>query len=407
MNDSIQVEAAAERLRSGEAWRDFCAVLADAGRMIEQFPDASDTERAEWFRWLTRLMRVGAERFIENCEPYRPRLQPSPWRTTVNVQMPTQEHYLLEFDEPTDFVIRGNRGTVPYFVFAAWSARQPADLAARSWAATGYRGLDEFDPAQLNTTAFLSSDEIEYDDNGDFEIQLSTKQQPGNWLALRTDSVGVLLRVVHHHRDHESPPALQIHRVDGAKPRPITAAEASAGLAKMAQWVLGYTELVRAWWWDNLGQRPNQLRFSRATYLSNGGVPDRHFAFGAWERPSGHALVVDFSPPDCEAWIFQLCNIWHENLDCYEEEQGYVTRESAYVEPDGRVRIVITDDDPGIGRNWVDTYGHTRGVWGLRLIKTDRPPPVRVWLVPSADLRARGWASLDGLTPIETGEFTE
>ena len=69
--------AAAARLRSGEAWQDFCQVIARAGTVIERFPDASDLERAEWFRFLTRLMRNGAERFMENCEPYRPRARRS------------------------------------------------------------------------------------------------------------------------------------------------------------------------------------------------------------------------------------------------------------------------------------------------------------------------------------------
>ncbi len=408
MTEPIALVKASARLNSGEAWQDFCAVLARAGHMIDRFPDASDLERAEWYRWLSRLVRIGAERFIENCEPNRPRLKEIPWRCTANVTMPTQDHYLLEFDTPTEFVIRGHRGSAPYFVFAAWSAKQPADLGARSWANASYDSLREFDPAILNTTAFLSSDEIRFDEDGHFELRLSLHEQPGNWLALRDDSVGVLLRVVHHDRRTETPPTLTIERAEPTTtPIPVTPADVSAGLAKAAQWVLGYTELVRSWWWDNLGQRPNRLRFSRATYLSNGGVPDRHFAFGAWEKPAGSALVVEFNPPDCEAWIYQLCNIWHENLDCYEEEQGYVTRETAATASDGTVRIVIADHDPGIGGNWVDSYGHERGVWGLRLIKTDSTPRVRVWLVPLPELHERGLGALESHSAIETGEFTD
>ena len=60
---------------------------------------------------------------------------------------------------------------------------------------------------------------------------------------------------------------MRIERLDGAS-RDRCARERSARASrKAAQVVLGYTELVRAWWQDNLGQRPNQLRYSRATYL--------------------------------------------------------------------------------------------------------------------------------------------
>lgn len=407
MDEALEARAA-DRLRSGEAWQDFCAVIAQAGTMIDRFPDASDLERAEWFRFLTRLMRNGAERFVENCEPYRPRAQITGWRTSINVQMPDQDHYLTEWDEPVDLRLYGNRNTTPYFVLAAWSAAQPADVGARSWAAAGYAGLEEFDPAHLRTTAHLSSDDIHFDDQGNFSIHLSTTPPAGggDWLKLEPDSVGLLLRVVHHRRDQEIAPTLHVERLDGEPPRPLTAAEASAGLAKMGQWLLGYSELVRSWWHDNFAHRPNQLRFSRTTYLSNGGVPDRHFAFGSWQCGPDEALVVEFTPPECEQWIFQLCNIWHENLDNYEDGQGYVNKFTAVPDDDGLVRIVVTASNPGVGPNWVDPYGHTRGIMGLRLIKTLEPPAVTTYRLPAADLAARGWAALADAS-VFVGDVTD
>jgi hypothetical protein len=400
---TIEEEAAA-RLRDGRAWQDFCEMLALAGRAIDDFPDATDLERAEWYRFLTRLVRNGCERFVENCEPARPRMRDTPWRTTINVQSPDQDHFLAEFDEARDFRVTGNRGTTPYFVLAVWSAKQPADLGARDWAPRGLDGLRDFDPSLLNTTAHISSDEIHFDADGNFTVILSTTKHDGDWLPLRDDSVGLLLRTVHHRRAEEVPPTFHIERLDGVEPRPVRSEEISAGLAKTAQFALGYTSLVRSWWHDNFAARPNELRYSQATYLSNGGVSDRHFAFGSWQKPSDHALVLEFTPPECEHWIFQLCNLWQENLDNYEDGQGYVTKFTAVVEPSGVVRIVIADDDPGIGGNWIDSYQHTRGLMGLRLIKTTEPPPVTVHLVPLTDLQRSGWDALDRTSAIHTGE---
>lgn len=405
--DEIE-QAAAARLRSGEAWQDFCQVIAQAGTMIDRFPDASDLERAEWFRFLTRLMRNGAERFVENCEPFRPRAQITGWRTSINVQMPDQDHYLTEFDEPVDMRLFGNMNTTPYFVLAAWSAKQPKDLGARSWAPLGFAGVEEFDPATLKTGAFLSSDDVHFDDDGNFSIHVS--QHPpadgGDWLKLEPDSVGMLLRVVHHKRSEEIAPTVHVERLDAAAPRPLTAAEASAGLAKMGQWLLSYSELVRSWWHDNFKHRPNHLRFSRATYLSNGGVPDRHFAFGAWTCAEDEALVIEFTPPECEQWIFQLCNIWHENLDNYEDGQGYINKFMAVPMDDGVVRLVVAAHDPGVTPNHVDPYGHERGMMGLRFIKTTEPPDVTIYRLPSADLARDGWAALTHAEVLE-GDITD
>lgn len=401
-------DAAKQRLLSGRAWDDFCETLRLAGHAIESWgDDPGELDRAEWYRFLTRVARNGLERFVENCEPDRPRLRDAPWRQSINVQCPDQDHLLAEFvDGSHEYRIHGHRGTIPYFVLAAWSAAQPADLGAHDWAPRGVKGLREFDPATLRTTAFLQSDAIRFEPDGSFEVILSQRRHPGNWLELRPDTVGVLIRTVHHDRASEEPPRLAIERLDRPQPRPLRPEEMSAGLAKAGQVVLGYSELVRAWWQDDLGQRPNQLRFSQTTYLSNGGVPDRHFAFGAWRKAASQALVLQFRPPACEYWIFQLCNLWQENLDNYEDGQGYVTKFTARPEPDGLVRIVVAERDPGIGGNWIDSFGHSAGIMGLRLIKTSEPPPVSIHRVELAELERSGWDGLRSADAILSGEVT-
>jgi hypothetical protein len=405
--ETVHDDRSHARLVDGAAWQDFCDVLAQAGTMVDRFDDVSDLERAEWYRFVTRLLRVGLERFVENHEPARPRLRDTPWRTSINVQSPDQDHLLAEFDASHEYVITGNRGTTPYFVLGVWSANQPPHPGAHAWAPQGLDGLESFDPALLQTTAHLSSDDITFDAAGDFRIHLGGEPRERDWLALRDDTVGMLVRVVHHRRGDEIPPSFVITRLDGAAPMPITPTLVGDGLATAAQSVLAYTQLVRSWWVDNFSKRPNDLRYSAQTYLSNGGVADRHFAFGAWHKPDDMALVLEFAPPECEHWIFQLCNIWQENLDNYEDGQGYVTKFTAHPEPDGTVRVLVADRDPGIGANFVASHGHTRGLMGLRLIKTDAPPPVRVWLIPLATLQRDRWASLAGTDARLTGELTQ
>ena len=80
-------DRARDRLVSGEAWDDFCETLKVAGRVIDGFgEEPSDVERAEWYRFLSRMVRNGFERMVENCEPDRPRLRDAPWRQSINVQ---------------------------------------------------------------------------------------------------------------------------------------------------------------------------------------------------------------------------------------------------------------------------------------------------------------------------------
>lgn len=229
-------QRARERLVSGRAWDDFCDTVRSAGHMIEDFGDElSELDQSEWYRFLTRLLRNGFERYMENCEPERPRLRDAPWRQGINFQSPDQDHLLAEFvDGRHSYRISGNRGTLPYFVIAAWNARQPEDLADRDWAEHGVSGLQEFDPAILQTTGFLASDSIHFDDAGNFEVIVSQSKPGGghDWLPITENSVGLLVRTLYHDRANTVPPTMSIARLDKPSPRPLSPEDVSAGLAK-------------------------------------------------------------------------------------------------------------------------------------------------------------------------------
>lgn len=405
MNDK-----AAERLLSGKAWDDFCDNLRRTGHMIEQFgDDVTDLDRTEWYRFLTRYVRMGLEHYVECSEPTRPRFHEMTWRQSINFTSPLQDYIFADFvDGSADYLIEGNLGTVPYFVLAALRYNGPADTGARNWAELGVEGLKEFNTALLKTTGVLQSTDMRFDEKGNFRIIASqTKPADGSdWLPLTADTSMLLLRSVYAERKGTIPTQVKISRLDNAAPRPIDPAFLSLALAKAAQMTLAYAELARSWWQDNLAQRPNTLRFDETLYMSNGGVQDdRYHGFGAWERAPDEAIVVKFMPIKCDFWTFQFCNIWQENFDNYEEDQGYVYKDGAKLEADGSVTMVVADRDPGCGGTWIDPYGHTHGGWSFRLIKNygNPPPELRTWRVKTAELETQGLAMLDGLEPLVSG----
>ena len=404
-------QRASERLLAGRAWEDLAQVMMIAGRVIEQFEGINDLDRTEWYRFLSRLMRHGFHRYVENSEPKRPRLLDTPWRQGINFQSPDQDHLIAEFfDESCDYRITGNRGTVPYFVMVTWEGGFPADHGARDWAPLGTSGLREFDPAVMRATSFLSSDSIRFDSDGNFTVIVSRDKPDSDvdWLPLRETSVGVLVRTLYHLREETIAPSIRIERLDGALPCPLRANELAAGLARVGQITLGYAELVRRWWDDRPGGSPNRIAFDLALYLANGGVADRHHGFGTWECGPDEALVMTFMPTECNYWILQLCNLFQENLDNYEDGQGYLQKFRARYEGDGSVQVIIAHEDPGCGSNWLDPYGHVHGTWSLRFIKTEgSPPEVTVFRLPLEALRDEGFQALDKLDAIYSGGLME
>ena len=83
--------------------------------------------------------------------------------------------------------------------------------------------------------------------------------------------------------------------------------------------------------------------------------------------------------------------MWYVSLD-YINHQTSLTADQARVDPDGRIRFVISERDPGVA-NWLERTGHRRGYVQIRwqrltrdLTPADGP---EVCVVPHADLPAR------------------
>jgi hypothetical protein len=59
----------------------------------------------------------------------------------------------------------------------------------------------------------------------------------------------------------------------------------------------------------------------------------------------------------------------------------------AYVDPDGRVRVVLATDDPGVP-NWIDCEGRPRGLLVYRWVWARSNPLPTAQVVPLAAVRA-------------------
>ena len=76
--------------------------------------------------------------------------------------------------------------------------------------ATRYEKTDQSFRAMMRTTAFISSDQIDFDSDGNFSV-LVTRDKPrdgSNWLPIAGTSVGVLVRTLYHLREETLAPSL-------------------------------------------------------------------------------------------------------------------------------------------------------------------------------------------------------
>jgi hypothetical protein len=106
--------------------------------------------------------------------------------------------------------------------------------------------------------------------------------------------------------------------------------------------------------------------------------PDVVYAFSWWQVGEGEALVIEFTPPATRYWGLQVCDRWFQ---AYPERRTNLNDRGVAFEPDGSVRLVLADGDPG-HRNWLDTSGHRVGTMFFRWLHADPQALPACRLVP-------------------------
>jgi hypothetical protein len=80
--------------------------------------------------------------------------------------------------------------------------------------------------------------------------------------------------------------------------------------------------------------------------------------------------VITIPVTDAPYLGFQLGSLWYISLD-YINHQTSLNNTQAQADPDGKVRIVVADQNPGV-TNWVETLGHRKGILQFRWQRVSR-----------------------------------
>ena len=103
------------------------------------------------------------------------------------------------------------------------------------------------------------------------------------------------------------------------------------------------------------------------------------------ELGEGESLVIEGRPPEALYWVVQFCDPWMSAPGG--RHTGWLNDSQVDLGPDGRYRIVVGPEDPGVP-NWVDTTGHRRGGLLWRFVSGDNlPEPPSVRVVATSELR--------------------
>ncbi len=346
-----------ERIMDGKAWAEFCDRLKSAGEVILREASPHDAfDRAEGFRYLSRLVRVALESHIEYADPKAPAFRrPSHETVKIGADNPDNYYQSAVLSGAYEYRIQGSRNTVHYLGFGTYAGSYGSD-------------------GRMGQSGYLEGDDLEIDSEGHFEILLSTrKPDKGNWLPMESDTSLLIVRQTFEDRKTETIADLEIERIGADDhPDPVTPAFIDEGLQAASRYVVGTASLFTDWS-EGFAKHKNEMReLDPAVAAAAHGDPNICYFHGYWELAEDEALLIEVTPPKCDYWNFQLNNHWMESLD-YRFHSIDVNHHGANVEANGSVRIVISSE-PAARGNWIDTANHQRGTMCLRWIRADHHP---------------------------------
>ena len=327
----------------------FADAIAEAERIIAAAPHVrSEQDLVEGYDYLAGGIRASVQMawaydrdfpyFVRSTGPY----------TKMGLDNPDTLYFHAWLRDDAEYVVTGRRGST-------------ADLS--------FQILDgSYSPVNVpGSLAAFDDRAIDIDADGAFEIHLGKDGRTG---ALAPGSAMLVVREVFSDWATERPGTLRIHRAgrEGDAPPELTRAAIEKRYAVAGKMLTGRIRTFLAFaerFYLNLPV--NTLTPPRPT---PGGLSTQYSSAGHYELADDQAMVVTVPASDAPYQGLQLGSMWYVSLD-YINHQTSLTAAQARKDPDGMIRYVISERDPGLA-NWIERTGHDRGYVQLRWQRLSR-----------------------------------
>ena len=356
----------------------FADAVAEAEKIITGAPHVrTEADLAEGYDYLAGNIRASLQLawayqrdfpyFVSSTGPY----------TKMGLDNPDALYFHSYLRDDAEYVVTGRRGTT-------------TDLS--------FQVLDgDYSPVEVpgSLTAF-DDRAIEIAGDGTFELRFGPGDRGRNYFPLGPGAAMLLVREVYSDWDAERRGTIGIHRADraGCAP-PVPDTEAMAKRYRVAGKIL--LSRLRTFLafpeWFYLKLPVNTMTEPR---LTPGGLASQFSSAGHYDLGDDQAMIVTVPAAGRDVAPYQgiqLGSMWYVSLD-YINHQTSLTADQARTDPDGRLRFVISERDPGVA-NWLECTGHRGGYVQIRWQRLSRD--LRPGDGPQAEVAA--FADLPGLLP--------
>lgn len=339
---------------STEAFREAIAAAEELVRTAKFVKTEQDL--AEGLDYLAGSIRASLQ-MAWSYQPDHPFLVNSTSQhTKMGLDNPDTVYYHANIRPDVTYVVRGRRGTTVDLSFQVLGG--------------------DYTPSSTpdGSTAF-DDRELEIAPDGTFELSFGPAGAAGaaaHHVVLPESARMLAIREVYGDWAGEQRSSLTIHRADtlGQATPPLTTEGVDKRYAVAAKMLIGR---IKTWFvfpeWFYLNEPVNTLTEPRPT---PGGLSSQWSSVGHYDLQDDEAIVITVPRGEAPYLGFQLGTVWYTSLD-YVGHQTSLNHAQAQVDPDGMIRIVVAEHDPGVA-NWVERIGHDRGYLQFRWQRLAKDP---------------------------------
>jgi hypothetical protein len=330
----------------------FAEAIREAEKLIANPPfEVSDQDLAEGYDYLAGSIRSSLQMAFDYDLEHPVLINPTHQYARQGLDNPDAIYFNAYLDAGASYVVSGVRGTTTDLSFQIMDGTYSAEGAPNTVAA--------FDDRELALHGGHCGPD------GAFEWRFGPELGFGKGATL-------IVREVYDDWSTEERGRLRIQRLDtaGEARAALTPERVAKRYAVAAKMLVGR---INTWFafpeWFTYKEPVNTLTAPAST---PGGLASQFSSIGHYSLTDDEAMVV--TVPVCDAAPYQAIQIgsrWYVSTD-YEHHQTSLTRAQSQADPDGKLRYVISERDPGIV-NWLETTGHPQGLTMLRWQRVARP----------------------------------
>jgi hypothetical protein len=330
----------------------FAGAVAKAENIIASAPHVqSEQDLIEGYDYLAGSIRAALQMawayeldfpyFVQSTGPF----------TKMGLDNPDTLYFHAYLRDDAEYVVTGRRGTTADLSFQIMNG--------------------DYSPVEVpDSLAAFDDRSIDIDDDGRFEIRFGPGPTRPGYFTLARGSAMLIVREVYSDWTGERRGTIRIQRADriGAAPPPPTRDALTRRYGVAGKILLSRLRTFLAFpqrFYLNLPV--NTLTPPRSTL---GGLTSQFSSVGHYDLADNQAMVVTVPASDAPYQGIQLGSMWYVSLD-YINHQTSLTADQARTDPDGMIRFVISERDPGV-TNWLECTGHRRGYVQLRWQRLSR-----------------------------------